>query len=66
MERLIPVVNQLQDVFATLGQPVDAIELPQIVVIGSQVLFAAHLLTCAFPKYTLVFDLCLARAPLST
>lgn len=35
MEALIPVINKLQDVFNTVGA--DAIQLPQIVVIGSQV-----------------------------
>lgn len=35
MEALIPVVNKLQDVFNTVGS--DAVQLPQIVVLGSQV-----------------------------
>ena len=35
MEALIPVINKLQDVFNTVGA--DAIQLPQIVVIGTQV-----------------------------
>jgi len=34
MEALIPVINKLQDVFNTVGT--DAIQLPQIVVVGSQ------------------------------
>ncbi|PVZ96537.1 hypothetical protein BB558_007567 [Smittium angustum] len=34
MDELIPTVNKLQDVFNTLGQ--DQIDLPQIVVVGSQ------------------------------
>lgn len=34
MDDLIPVVNKLQDVFSAIGQP--PIDLPQIVVIGSQ------------------------------
>ena len=34
MEQLIPVVNKLQDVFGAIGSP--AIDLPQIVVVGSQ------------------------------
>lgn len=34
MEDLIPVVNKLQDVFSAIGQ--SPIDLPQIVVIGSQ------------------------------
>ncbi|EAX98164.1 Dynamin central region family protein [Trichomonas vaginalis G3] len=34
MERLIPIINKLQDVFNTVGQ--DIIDLPQICVIGSQ------------------------------
>lgn len=36
MEALIPVVNKLQDVFNTVGS--DSIQLPQIVVLGSQVI----------------------------
>jgi GTP-binding protein EngB required for normal cell division len=35
MERLIPIVNKLQDSFASLGTSVQ-IDLPQIAVIGSQ------------------------------
>ncbi len=35
MESLIPVINKLQDVFNTVGT--DAIQLPQIVVVGAQV-----------------------------
>lgn len=35
MEALIPVINKLQDVFNTVGA--DAIQLPQIVVVGDQV-----------------------------
>eukprot|EP00092_Neocalanus_flemingeri_P057943 GFUD01068972.1.p1 GENE.GFUD01068972.1~~GFUD01068972.1.p1 ORF type:complete len:796 (-),score=244.60 GFUD01068972.1:393-2726(-) len=34
MESLIPVINKLQDVFNTVGA--DAIQLPQIVILGSQ------------------------------
>ena len=34
MENLIPIINKLQDVFHTIGQEV--IQLPQIVVLGSQ------------------------------
>ncbi|XP_037958945.1 dynamin-1-like protein [Teleopsis dalmanni] len=34
MEALIPVINKLQDVFNTIGS--DSIQLPQIVVLGSQ------------------------------
>lgn len=37
MEALIPVINKLQDVFNTVGA--DAIQLPQIVVLGTQVSF---------------------------
>jgi len=36
MEELIPVINKLQDVFNTVGT--EAIQLPQIVVIGNQVI----------------------------
>jgi hypothetical protein len=35
MEALIPVINKLQDVFNTVGA--DSIQLPQIVVVGTQV-----------------------------
>ncbi len=34
MEALIPIINKLQDVFNTIGT--DAIQLPQIVVVGTQ------------------------------
>ena len=34
MDALIPVINRLQDVFNCIGRP--PIDLPQIVVIGSQ------------------------------
>ena len=34
MEKLIPVINKLQDVFTTVGR--EAIQLPQIAVIGTQ------------------------------
>jgi hypothetical protein len=37
MEALIPVINKLQDVFTTVGA--DSIQLPQIVVVGTQVIF---------------------------
>ena len=35
MDQLIPVINKLQDVFNTVGS--EAIQLPQIVVVGAQV-----------------------------
>lgn len=35
MDRLIPVINRLQDVFHTVGEDI-GIDLPQIVVVGSQ------------------------------
>jgi len=41
MESLIPVINKLQDVFNTVGSEV--IQLPQIVVIGTQVSVAAQI-----------------------
>lgn len=37
MEKLIPIVNRLQDVFNSVGQGAGVIQLPQIVVIGTQV-----------------------------
>ena len=42
MEALIPVINKLQDVFNTVGA--DSIQLPQIVVVGSQVSYLASYL----------------------
>eukprot|EP01088_Endostelium_zonatum_P000165 TRINITY_DN1027_c0_g1_i1.p1 TRINITY_DN1027_c0_g1~~TRINITY_DN1027_c0_g1_i1.p1 ORF type:complete len:743 (-),score=219.96 TRINITY_DN1027_c0_g1_i1:58-2238(-) len=36
MDTLIPVINKLQDVLTTVGGSADAIDLPQIVVVGSQ------------------------------
>ncbi|KAI6175961.1 Dynamin-1-like protein [Aphelenchoides bicaudatus] len=36
MESLIPVISKLQDVFATVGHRESAVQLPQIVVVGSQ------------------------------
>lgn len=41
MEALIPVINKLQDVFTTVGA--DSIQLPQIVVVGTQVIFFHYL-----------------------
>ena len=35
MEQLIPIVNKLQDAFASLGVPL-SLDLPQIAVVGSQ------------------------------
>lgn len=35
MEQLIPIVNRLQDAFASLGLPLN-LDLPQIAVVGSQ------------------------------
>ena len=34
MDKLIPVINKLQDVFTTVGR--EAIHLPQIAVVGTQ------------------------------
>ena len=39
MEQLIPVINKLQDVFNTVGT--EAVQLPQIVVVGTQVYIRA-------------------------
>jgi dynamin 1-like protein len=36
MEALIPVISKLQDVFATVGHRESEVQLPQIVVVGSQ------------------------------
>ncbi|CAD5226872.1 unnamed protein product [Bursaphelenchus xylophilus] len=36
MESLIPVISKLQDVFATIGNRESEVQLPQIVVVGSQ------------------------------
>lgn len=40
METLIPIINRLQEVFLTVGA--DVIQLPQIVVVGSQVTTLQH------------------------
>jgi len=37
MESLIPVISKLQDVFAAIGYRGSEVQLPQIVVVGSQV-----------------------------
>ena len=36
MENFLKIVNELQDVFSTVGVSPDTIKLPQIVVVGSQ------------------------------
>lgn len=36
MECLIPIINKLQNVFATVGAESNCIQLPQIIVVGSQ------------------------------
>ena len=46
MESLIPVINKLQDVFNTVGT--DAIQLPQIVVVGTQVRLETGYLQASF------------------
>jgi phosphopentomutase len=38
MESLIPVISKLQDVFATIGYRESEVQLPQIVVVGAQVI----------------------------
>jgi hypothetical protein len=61
MQDLIPVVNRLQDVFSTLGQ--DTLDLPQIVVVGSQSSGAIggifQLFYLCFIHVLSMFDLCL-------
>lgn len=37
MEELLPVINRLQSIFAITGTCYDIVQLPQIVVVGSQV-----------------------------
>ena len=57
MEALIPVINKLQDVFNTVGA--DAIQLPQIVVLGTQVkcfFFNFYNLLFIFFIYVYVYD----------
>lgn len=53
MEALIPVINKLQDVFNTVGA--DAIQLPQIIVVGTQVgllfIFLDNLRAVHFLRY---------------
>lgn len=52
MEALIPVVNKLQDVFNTVGS--DSIQLPQIVVLGSQVSIAMYEKSMATPSVQVI------------
>lgn len=49
MDQLIPVINKLQDVFNTVGS--EAIQLPQIVVVGAQVCSfnLRNICTCTLP-----------------
>ena len=51
MDALIPVLNKLQDVFNTVGH--ESIQLPQIVVIGTQVLILTILFILTFTKVNL-------------
>lgn len=70
MEALIPVINKLQDVFNTVGS--DSIQLPQIVVLGSQVNTRnfhsktppeTWICRCSFPPWRLVFLILPCRRP---
>ena len=42
MESLIPIINKLRDVFGRTGGSSSIIQLPQIVVLGSQVIIIVH------------------------
>lgn len=55
MEALIPVINKLQDVFNTIGT--DAIQLPQIVVVGSQVNLLYYLFLMTLPRLSVAYNL---------
>lgn len=47
MDALIPILNKLQDVFNTVGS--ESIQLPQIVVVGSQVyIYIIYNITSAY------------------
>jgi hypothetical protein len=46
MDALIPILNKLQDVFNTVGS--ESIQLPQIVVVGSQVCFFTDFIIYTF------------------
>ena len=66
MEQLIPVINKLQDVFNTVGT--EAIQLPQIVVVGTQVrndpnifLLHFHFCICDTVSFILCIILCRLR-----
>ena len=57
MEKLIPVINKLQDVFNAIGT--DPLDLPQIVVVGSQsagkTYFIFELLYCLYDFFFFFF-----------
>jgi hypothetical protein len=63
MESLIPVINKLQDVFNTVGA--DAIHLPQIVVVGSQVrnFFQKEIPICFQKRILQLFSRVLEKVP---
>jgi hypothetical protein len=54
MKGLISIINKLQDVFATVNA--ECIQLPQIVVIGSQVRSRIQTLSTSFNKRTLSLE----------
>lgn len=61
METLIPVINKLQDVFNTVGS--EALQLPQIVVIGSQVTRYCRLISEEFREKFSTGEYCWSGLP---
>ena len=62
MEGLVPVISKLQDVFQAAGQN-SGIDLPQIVVVGSQVCLLHQATVCVCVCLCLCLCLCLSVCP---
>ena len=58
MDQLIPIVNKLQDVFGAIGQ--QTVDLPQIVVVGSQSAGKSSVLENIVGRYPLPLEMSIA------